>query len=262
MGYEFIDVSSTEHVTTITLSRPEVMNAIHPPMHAELESAFDTFAGEADQYVCVITGAGDRAFCAGSDLKHAARTDSISHGYPAHGYAGLIERFDLDKPVIAAVNGIAYGGGFEIALACDLIIASTTARFALPEPRVGAVALGGGLHRLPRQIGLKAAMGMILSSRTVDAAEAARLGFVNEVVAPHQLRAATDRWCREILQGAPLAIRASKQAVLRGLDETGVAEAMRKQASYPAFSAWRDAEDTIEGPRAFAEKRMPVWRSR
>ena len=260
MNHEFIRVTTQGPVTTVTLQRPEVLNAIHRPMHAELEAAFDAFAAADDQYVCVVTGAGDRAFCAGSDLKAAARTGAISGGYPRHGYAGLIERHDLAKPLIAAVNGVAFGGGFEIALACDLIIAADTARFALPEPLVGAVALGGGLHRLARQIGLKAAMGMILTSRRVDAAEGLRLGFVNEVVPAAELPAATQRWCDEILRGAPLAIRASKETVMRGLDEASLENALRNQQSYPAFTRWSNAEDTREGPRAFAEKRPPVWR--
>jgi crotonobetainyl-CoA hydratase len=255
-------VTTQGAVTTVTLQRPEVLNAIHRPMHEELEAAFDAFAAADDQYVCVVTGAGDRAFCAGSDLKRAAATGSIGGGYPRHGYAGLIERHDLWKPLIAAVNGIAFGGGFELALACDLIIAADTARFALPEPLVGAVALGGGLHRLARQIGLKPAMGMILTSRRVDAAEALRLGLVNEVVPAANLPAATDRWCNEILSGAPLAIRASKETVMRGLDEPSLAVAIGKQQDYPGFARWRAADDTREGPRAFAEKRVPVWRGK
>jgi len=154
------------------------------------------------------------------------------------------------------------GGGFEIALACDLIIAADTASFGLPEPLVGAVALGGGLHRLPRQIGLKAAMGVILSSRRVSAEEGLRLGFVNEVVPAAELRAATDRWCADILRAAPLSIRASKETVMRGLAEPDVEAAMKAQPAYPAFALWRDSEDAKEGSTAFAEKRLPVWKSR
>jgi crotonobetainyl-CoA hydratase len=257
----FIKVQARGHVTTITLDRPEVMNAINPQMHQELQAAFDDFAGDPEQFVCVVTGAGERAFCAGSDLKAAAVGEG-AQPYPKNGYAGLIERFDLNKPVIAAVNGFALGGGFEIALACDIIIASETASFGLPEPLVGAVALGGGVHRLVRQIGLKQAMGLILSSRRVTAAEGLRLGFVNEVVAPGDLMAAADRWCQDILRGAPMSIRASKEAAMRGLEEPSLADAVRGQADYPAFAAWRASEDAKEGPRAFAEKRAPVWKGR
>lgn len=260
MRYEFIDVEIREQVTTITLNRPQVLNALNRPMHVELQDAFDAFASAPGQRICVITGAGERAFCAGSDLKAAAAAGSIGEGYPRSGYAGLIQRFELDKPVIAAVNGIAFGGGFEIALACDLLIASSNASFALPEPLVGAVALGGGLHRLARQIGLKQAMGMILTGRPVDAQEGARLGFVNEVVTPAELPAAVERWCTQILRCAPLSIRASKETVMRGLDAPSLARAIQDQESYPAYTAWKAAEDTREGPRAFAEKRPPVWR--
>jgi len=261
MSYEFIQVDLRGHVTTIMLNRPQVMNAIHKPMHAELQVALDAFAGNAEQYICVITGAGDRAFCAGSDLKAAAAsTGIVGGGYPKNGYAGLTERFDLHKPLIAAVNGVAMGGGFEIALSCDLIVAAENARFALPEPLVGAVALGGGLHRLARQIGLKQAMGMILTGRSVTAEEGARLGFVNEVVPAGELPAAVDRWCGQILECAPLAIRASKETVMRGLDEPSLADGIRKQETYPCFAAWKRSEDALEGPRAFAEKRAPRWR--
>ena len=261
MEFQFIKVESRDHLTTITLNRPEVMNALHKPMHFELQAAFDDFAADEEQRVCIVTGAGDRAFCAGSDLKAAAKSADITGGgYPKSGYAGLIERFDLYKPVIAAVNGVALGGGFELALACDIIVAADTARFGLPEPLVGAVALGGGLHRLARQIGLKQAMGMILTARPVGADEGLRLGFVNEVVPASDLRAAATRWSEHILKCAPLAIRASKETVMRGLDEPSLAECLRNQHRYPGYMVWRNAEDTREGPRAFAEKRTPNWR--
>ena len=242
------------------LDRPEVMNAINPPMHGEMQAAIDAFAADEVQRILVITGSGERAFCAGSDLKWAAAGDIGV--YPKDGYGGLIERYDLDKPIIAAVNGVSLGGGFEIALACDLIIASENAVFGLPEPRVGAVALGGGIHRLARQIGLKRAMGMLLACKRLSASDGYELGLVNEVVPPARLRAAVERWCEEILLGAPLSIRASKQSAMRGLDEPSLASAISGQSDYPAFIAWRNAEDTREGPTAFAEKRSPVWKGR
>jgi enoyl-CoA hydratase/carnithine racemase len=254
---QFIAVTTAGPVTTITLNRPEVMNAINHAMHHELQGAFDGFAADDGQQICVVTGAGERAFCAGSDLK-AAVADG-HRDYPKNGYAGLIERFDCPKPIIAAVNGLALGGGFEVALACDIIIAADTASFGLPEPLVGAVALGGGLHRLARQIGLKQAMGMILTSRRVSAQEGLRLGFVNEVVPASHLTAAAQRWCADILRASPMSIRASKECVQLGLAEPDVESAMKNQPGYPAFEAWRDSDDAREGPRAFAEKRAPVW---
>ncbi|QKS00313.1 enoyl-CoA hydratase [Sphingomonas sp. CL5.1] len=255
---EFITVSRADRVTTVTLNRPAAMNAINGAMHNELQIAFDAFAADDEQLVCVVTGAGDKAFCAGSDLKAAALEDE-RHVYPRNGYAGLIERFDCAKPVIAAINGLALGGGFEVALACDLVIAVETASFGLPEPLVGAIALGGGLHRLAREIGPKRAMGMILTGRRVSAEEGYRLGFVNEVVAPGALDAAIARWVAEILRGAPLALRASKEAVYRGLDEPGLEAALTRQSAYPAYVAWRSSADLAEGALAFAEKRGPNW---
>ena len=255
---EFITVSRADRVTTVMLNRPAAMNAINGAMHNELQIAFDAFAADDEQLVCVVTGAGDKAFCAGSDLKAAALKDE-RHVYPRNGYAGLIERFDCAKPVIAAINGLALGGGFEVALACDLVIAVETASFGLPEPLVGAIALGGGLHRLAREIGPKRAMGMILTGRRVSAEEGYRLGFVNEVVAPGALDAAIARWVAEILRGAPLALRASKEAVYRGLDEPGLEAALTRQSAYPAYVAWRSSADLAEGALAFAEKRAPNW---
>jgi len=256
---ENIRIETAGGVTTVTLARPASLNAITPAMHDELETAFNAFAADPAQEICVITGEG-RGFCAGSDLKAVAAGGHRS--YPAHGYAGLIERFDCPKPFIAAVNGVAMGGGFEVALACDLIIAAESASFALPEPLVGAVALGGGLHRLARQIGMKPAMGMILTGNRVSAAEGLRLGFVNEVVPDAELLDATRRWCAEILKCSPMSVRASKETVLRGLDEPSLAAAMAAQNDYPAFAAWRSSDDAREGPRAFAEKRAARWQRR
>jgi len=258
MQYDYIEVETHNHITQITLNRPEVMNALNPPMHDELEAAFNQFADDNQQYLGVIKGAGDRAFCAGSDLKAIAGAGRHA-GYPPHGYAGLIERFDLCKPLIAAVDGFALGGGFEIALACDIIIATQRSSFGLPEPRVGAVALGGGVHRLARQIGLKQAMGMVLGAERVSAADGWRMGFVTEVVEDGLLDQAVANWCTKILAGAPLAIQASKEAMLHGLDEESLAVAMSAQEHYPTFHRWRRSEDAKEGPRAFAEKRAPNW---
>ena len=179
MSYEFISVMQEARLTLITINRPDVLNALHPPAHHELAAAFDVFQRDTSQWVAIITGEGDRAFCAGNDLKF--RVAEGRQRMPESGFAGLTARFDLDKPVLAAVNGLAVGGGFELALACDVIVADERAQFALPEVRVGLAALAGGLHRLPREIGLKAAMGIALTGRRIDAAEAQRFGLVSEV---------------------------------------------------------------------------------
>ena len=260
MAYEHIRVDREGHVTIITLNRPDVMNALHSPAHFEMHEVLDAFAADPDQWVGIITGAGDRAFSAGNDLKHQATGGEMRT--PPTGFAGLTSRFDLNKPLIAAVNGVAMGGGFEIALACDIIVASEGAVFALPEPRVGLAALAGGLHRLPRAIGVKRAMGMILTGRRVSAAEGEALGFVNEVAPAGELMAAARRWAAQIAELSPMSIRASKEAVFKGLDEPTLEAAIRGQNRYPAVSALFTSEDFVEGPMAFSQKRAPNWKGR
>ncbi len=256
---EFCQVERDGRILTVTIDRPEVMNSLHPPANVELGEVFDDFAADDGLWVAIITGAGDRAFSAGNDLKFQASSDGRLH-VPEHGFGGLTSRYDLVKPVIAAVNGVAMGGGFEIALACDIIVASEKAVFALPEPRVGLAALAGGIHRLPRQIGLKNAMGMLLTGRRVSAEEGRTLGFVNEVVAADDLMNAARRWAEQIVECAPLSVRASKQAAMEGLRFGSVEEAAGQ--SYDQLRAMVKSEDFIEGPRAFAQKRKPEWKGR
>ncbi|APV37641.1 enoyl-CoA hydratase-related protein [Acinetobacter soli] len=258
MEYHFIQVEKQQHLTIITLNRPTSFNALNAAAHEELAQAFDQFQNDDEQWVAIVTGAGEKAFCAGHDLKQQASGGGLVT--PQAGFAGLTARFNLTKPVIAAVNGVAMGGGFELALACDLIIASEHAVFALPEPRVGLAALAGGIQRLPQVIGLKRSMGMLLTGRRVSAQEGFELGFVNEVTREPVLEAAK-RWAHEILACSPLSIRATKQAVLKGL-ESSVEQAMQDQWQYDAMQRMLNSDDVIEGPKAFAEKRAPQWKGR
>src|SRR5512140_1551292 len=254
--YDFAKAQRDGRVLTVTINRPEVLNALHGPANRELGEIFDDFESDPDLWVAIVTGAGDRAFSAGNDLKATAA--GASFDLPASGFGGLTSRFDCVKPIIAAVNGVAMGGGFEIVLACDLIIASENATFALPEPRVGLAALAGGLHRLPRQIGLKRAMGMILTARHVSAAEGKELGFVNEVVPQGEALAAAERWAETICKNSPMSIRASKQTIQKGL-AVSLEQAIAEQREYPAVKAMAASQDYIEGPKAFSEKRPPKW---
>jgi len=258
MASDHIVTSEQDGVLTITLNRPEKLNAITPAMHMRLEECFDHFASGPELHVCIVTGAGSRAFCAGSDLS----LFDAKAPYPKTGYAGLAQRFDLAKPVIAAVNGLCLGGGFEIALACDLIVASENAVFGLPEPKVGLIAIGGGIHRLVRQIGIKQAMGPLLTGRNMSAQEGFALGFISELAAPEALMDTAQNLAREIIANAPLAVQLTKALAIWGLDQPTLADALEGQVRHPLFAPWMRAEDTAEGPRAFAEKRKAVWKRR
>jgi enoyl-CoA hydratase/carnithine racemase len=259
---EYSKVETDGHLMIVTINRPEVMNALHPMANQELSDAFDAFAANPELWVAIITGAGDKAFSAGNDLKYHAELRAKTGGRPQSppkGFGGLTNRHDLDKPVIAAVNGVAMGGGFEVALACDIIIASDQARFALPEPRVGLAAGASGMQRLSRQIPLKKAMGMMLTGRHVSAQEGYELGFVTAVVPHTKLMEEARRWAGQILDCSPMSIRATKQVVMRSLDVPALEIATRNM-HYPAFVAMTQSKDTIEGPKAFAEKRKPNWK--
>ena len=258
MSHRYCIVEDEDRVRLVTLNRPEVLNALHADANDELAAVWDEFAARDDLWVGIITGAGDRAFSAGNDLKVQAAGRRRPNG--PNGFAGITHRFDLDKPLIAAVNGWAMGGGFETALACDIIVADESALFALPEPRVGLIAAGGGVHRLPRMIPRKKALGIILTGRRVTAREGFELGFVTEVVGKGQALEAAKQWARQILECSPMAVRASKQAVYRGLGEPSLERAMR--TVYPAQQANLESQDYLEGPRAFAEKRKPNWQNR
>lgn len=260
MAYEFAiyDRRPAEHLAVITLNRPEAMNALHLPATLELNEIWDDFAADPELWVAILTGAGDRAFSAGNDLKYQPAPDDPPQ--PVTGWGGLLTRFDMWKPTIAAINGWAMGGGLEIAMACDIIVASDAARLGMPEVRVGgAPSNSGGAHRLPRQIPSRIAMGMLLTGKPIPAAEAYRVGLVNEVVPADQLMPAAERWAADIVQASPLAVRAVKEAALTGADlplETAMA------VDYRGIQQVRDSADRAEGRCAFREKREPRWQGR
>ncbi|MGB0751581.1 MAG: enoyl-CoA hydratase-related protein, partial [Gammaproteobacteria bacterium] len=258
MTYEFIQVEKDNHVTTVTINRPERMNAVHPYTAIEMHNAFNEFEADDDQWVAIITGKGEKAFSAGNDLKFQAehggeKVRELRRQAPS-GFGGLHKRTRCMKPLIAAVNGFALGGGFELALSCDLIIAASHASFGLPEPRVGLLAGAGGVHRLPRQIPYHIAMGVILAGKRLSAEEGHRYGLVNEVVESDKLMNTARDWANEILKGAPLSVQGSKEASVLGL---GMSLDHALDSLFPIQARLPETEDYVEGPRAFSEKRPP-----
>jgi crotonobetainyl-CoA hydratase len=260
MDYQFVRYQTDGRVVRITINRPEVMNALHPPAVAELNHAFEAFEADEELWVAILTGEGDRAFSAGSDLKwRASEADENELRNPGTRQEKAMER--CVKPLIAAVNGYAVGGGMELALNCDIIVASQTARFGLPEVRRGLLADTGGVLKLPRRVPYHLAMGMILTGRLISAEEAFRMGLANEVVAPEQLMDAADRWAAEVLECAPLSVRAAKDVIKRTIGQPAPV-AMALLEGLESVRTLRESEDYAEGPRAFAEKRKPHWLAR
>jgi enoyl-CoA hydratase/carnithine racemase len=251
------------HVLNIRIDRPAVRNALDPQTYNELSLALDELETDPDLWIGVLTGSGDQAFSAGRDLKQlssmatATEEERDAEARLWQRTTRLTERFEFAKPLIARLNGSAHGGGLELALACDIIVAAEHAQLSLPEPRRGLIATAGGVHRLPRQIGLKAALGYLLTGRAMSARRGYELGLINQVVPAEELDAAVAEWVADILACAPLAVRSTKQCVMRGLDyPLPVAMHLR----YPAEEIRLASQDSLEGPKAFAEKRPPRWR--
>lgn len=260
MNYKYIVYEKRDRTAYIMLNRPEVMNALHPPLQAELDTAWADYISDSDLWVAILTGVGERAFSTGADLKYrTSKADQESLRQPAQASEHILDR--CWKPVIAAVNGYAVGGGLELALRCDIIIAADHARFGLPEPRRGLLADEGGVVKLPRRIPYYLAMGMILTGKFITAQEAYRMGLVNEVVTMSELMPAAERWAAEVLECSPLALQAAKQAIVSTLDLPEEV-ALQRIESLAAVRRLRESEDYIEGPRAFAEKRKPIWKNR
>jgi E-phenylitaconyl-CoA hydratase len=251
-----------DRIATITINRPEALNAIDPQTNEELIAAWADFRDDPEVWVGILTGAGDRAFCAGADLKELipSLTDQARRGgLTAFNFGGITRGFTTWKPLIAAVNGFALAGGTELALACDIRIASETARFGQPEVRWAIIPGAGGTQRLPRAIGLSAALEIILTGRQVDAQEALRLGLVHRVVPAAEVMTEARRTAEALLANGPLALRAAKQAAIEGMDRS-LAEGLALELQL--FADLLRTEDAAEGPRAFAEKRTPRYRAR
>ncbi len=251
-----------EGVLLVTLDRPPA-NAIDVATSQALYAAFRRLQVDDDLRVAVLTGGGDRIFSAGWDLKAAAAGESITADHGPGGFGGLTEFFDLTKPVIAALNGLALGGGFELALAADLVVAAEHAEMALTEVRVGMVADAGGLLRLPRRLPTVIANELLLTGRRMGADEAHRWGLVNRVVPRADLAAEAMRLAREICQSAPLAVAAVKEvtSATAGMRIEDGFRRMRR-GDLAAYQAMLTSRDAVEGPRAFAEKRPPRWEGR
>ena len=251
-----------EHVATLTLDRPEAMNAIDPALRAALHEAWQRVQSDDAIRAVLLTGAGERAFCTGSDLKKTMPPKesfaelTFGRAQSDHLLAGML---DIDKPIVCAVNGYAMGGGLEIALACDIRIAPTAAQFALSEVRIGSMPGAGGTQMLPRVVGLSNAMLLLLTGDRVDAAEALRIGLVSRVVEPAQLMPESGAVAARIAANAPLSVRAIRRVTRDGLD-TPLAAGLHAERF--AFGLLRDTQDRIEGRVAFQEKRKPVFHGR
>jgi enoyl-CoA hydratase/carnithine racemase len=257
MPFQFINARVDDGVAILTINRPDLLNAFHSAACAELGQALDWYETDETARVAIITGAGDRAFSAGFDLQYAEQHPEV---YSDLMFGSELVRRERRKPVIAAVNGVALGFGFELALACDIIVASDKARFGLPEVKVGLAAMAGGVARLTRELGPKRTLGMVLTGELVTASEGYRLGFVNQV-ADGDVMAVALEWAAKIANNAPLSVVASKQMVYSSMDMPDIVQALDPHL-YPAVLTAIASDDAQEGRRAFLERRTPHWKGR
>jgi crotonobetainyl-CoA hydratase len=248
-------------VMTVILDRPKA-NAINGATSRALGAAFIAYRDDPELRAAIVTAAGDRFFSAGWDLT-SAEEESVEVDYGPGGFAGLTELFDLQKPVIAAVNGMAAGGGFELALSCDLIVAAEHVEFLLPEVNIGIAADAGGAIRLPRRIPYHVAMEMLFTGRRMPASEAQGWGIVNRIVAKEDLIDEVNALAEQIAAKAPLAIAATKEiATSTAVLSEQAAFALLRSGKLAHYQRMLQSDDSLEGARAFNEKRPPVWRGR
>lgn len=252
-----------DRIAYITIQRPEAMNALGPAHNQELIEVWTDFRDDPDVWVAILTGSGERAFCAGADLK--TYTPSIGSGSPyavrqvanGLGFGGITRGLEIWKPIIGAVNGYALAGGLELALACDIRVASDNAQFGCSEVKRGFHHCDGGTVRLPLIVGLANALKMQLMGEPIDAQEALRIGLVSEVVPAAELMPTAEPYARTILRNSPLGVRSAKESMLRSLGRV-LEDALRFENIL--FSTLTQTQDYTEGPRAFAEKRKPEWK--
>ena len=249
-----------DHVATVTIDRPAVMNAIDLAAEAELQRIWSALEADDGVRLVVLTGAGERAFCVGADLKNPSvkGVDYWAAARPG-GFGGIALRETLNVPVIARVNGFALGGGFEMVLGCDIVVACEEASFGLPEALVGRMPLDGGMTLLQRQIPFRQAMGMMFTGQRIKAERALELGLINEVVPRAELDTAVARWSAAILACAPLSLKAIKQVVRQ---TATLSPAQAQAVRLPALVAALQSEDAEEGVLAFQQKRKPRWQGR
>ncbi|AZG45919.1 crotonase/enoyl-CoA hydratase family protein [Gordonia insulae] len=255
-------VERTGNIMLITINRPAARNAVNSAVSAGIGGALDEAAADPEVRAIVLTGAGDKSFCAGADLKAISRGESVYA--PEHkdwGFAGFVNKY-TDKPTIAAVNGTALGGGTELAMAADLIVAAENATFGLPEVKRGLIAGAGGVFRLPAQMPQRLAMEMIFTGDPISAARALDVGLINQVVPEGKVLEAAIDLAARVAVNAPLSVQASKRVAYGVVDGVHVAEADRWDLSRAEWDLLATSEDAKEGPRAFAEKRQPVWQAR
>lgn len=257
-------VEQRQHVLVVTINRPDARNAVNKAVHVGLGLALERADQDPAVRAVVLTGAGDQAFCAGADLKAKSRGESLSPEDPAQaawGFGGMVKH-PISKPIIAAVNGFALGGGTELALACDLIVAAESATFGLPEVTRGLIAAGGGAFRIVEQLPRKLAMEILLVGEAFSAARALELGLVNRVVPAREVLHAAIALAEKIAANAPLAVQASKRLAVSLHNGAIAREGSAWERTKAEETRVNESEDAREGPLAFVEKRAPVWNAR